>query len=134
MNFSDVRGYPKDLTPLAGKRLCEFSAEDFLLHVQSLYRRPMRKKKRAAAKPAAPKRNSPPAKGLSFRINKAGKPSITCRRDFKYVTKKEIFMLSQIRSFPEDQLWILFKTKGFLITETKEEAEILRAELGGFPW
>lgn len=109
---------------IAPKPIQAYGPEEFHAYVTGMY--------------ALPGRKSPPkaAPGLSVSRTKAGALSIrrAKTRAFAYVTLPEIAALAKEKSVSQAELWTAFKLKGFIITETRMQAEERYAVIKEIPW
>lgn len=111
---------------LSPKSLEEYSPDEFREYVRSLYAE--RKKKVAAGK--APSKTP----GLTLRQSKTGTWILTSRRPEKYVLRSEIDYLSAEKKIPLNELWLLFREKGYAIYASQEEYEDIKKFKEDIPW
>lgn len=121
MNIGNVSASQLLLSP---KPIREFSPEDFLEYVRSLYG--VREKRKKIPKSGA--------QGLSSYRTKTGRLVITCRRDWKWITEAELEFIGQLQQEPLNKLFLYVRHQGFtVVPDAKRAAEITEA-VKEIPW
>lgn len=110
---------------ISGKHVSEFTPDNFHAHVTGMHQ--LRTKGSAKQQPAP---------GLA--VNRTKKGTLSIRRSkaraFAYVTYKEIEALAKAVQCSQAELWNLFKTKDYIVTQTRMEAEQRYADIKEIPW
>lgn len=116
-----------DFIPLLSSRsLEEMTPEEFKRHVHGLYVKRVKKK-------TTPKKKKLKDYKVTARILKNGKISIKTKRKPKYVTEEECAKISEIIFRPANEVWIVLRSSGFLITE-HAEAEHIKRDIDAIPF
>lgn len=116
--------------PLISKPFSDFTPEEFLTHCQAMKEIPERFKQGRG-------RKIPIARGLRVGKTKKGLVSITrakAQRPFAYVLKTEIEELAKLNDMRIAEVWNAFKSKDFIIANSKMEAEKIYGELNNMPF
>lgn len=80
--------------------------------------------KKEKRKLAAQKKPTGPIDGISFRINPKGTPILTIRRKPQWISPTEIDTLAKHYGFPQNEMWLLVKSRGIDISTTKVQTDI----------
>lgn len=112
------------MLPLISKPIEQFTPEEYHAHVTAMYGLRVKGGKKASAAP-----------GITISKNKKGVLSIrkSKKRAFEYVLRTEIDALAKEKKFSISEVWTAFKIKGYIITETKAEAENINTNIKQLP-
>ncbi len=114
---------------IAHKPFEAFTPDEYHMFVCNMYG-----KREKGTKPPKP---PSPAPGLKLGRNKKGVLAITRTkktRPFEYVLRSEMEALAKAAGVSLTETWNLFKSKNYIVTNTKMEAEIINTNLQEMPF
>lgn len=112
---------------ISPKPFTEYTPEDFHAYVSNMFS--MRTKKTSA---------KPTSGVLGLVVSRTKKGALSLRRaksrTFEYVTMGELVKLATHAKASQAEVWNLFKTKKYIISKDRMEAEQIYAQIKEIPW